>query len=151
MTRDQNVAIHSRRIPVLYSGFFSEQASDPVQTVPKSLLAPTPQRDYILEELILNAYLESKSKTIRNNTLRSESPVRNRNDAVGLFGSLLPHCHSFTFQQVREIKRTTMMLARLLFASLLVAGAQAKDPNKNLDNVSSKLMIHVSMQRVWWE
>jgi hypothetical protein len=43
------------------------------------------------------------------------------------------------------------MLARLLFASLLVAGAQAKDPNKNLDNVSSKLMIHVSMQRVWWE
>jgi hypothetical protein len=39
-----------------------------------------------------------------------------------------------------------MMLARLLFATLLVAVAQASSRD-NLDNVSSKLMVHVSLQK----
>jgi hypothetical protein len=37
-----------------------------------------------------------------------------------------------------------MMLARLLLASSLVAAAQASTRD-NLDNVSSKLMVHVSL------
>jgi hypothetical protein len=39
-----------------------------------------------------------------------------------------------------------MTLARLLFASSLVAVAQAGSRD-NLDNVSSKLMVHVSLQK----
>jgi hypothetical protein len=39
-----------------------------------------------------------------------------------------------------------MMLARLLFATSLVAVAQAGSRD-NLDNVSSKLMVHVSRQK----
>jgi hypothetical protein len=39
-----------------------------------------------------------------------------------------------------------MMLARLLLASSLVAAAQASTRD-NLDNVSSKLMVHVSLLR----
>lgn len=39
-----------------------------------------------------------------------------------------------------------MMLARLLFATSLAAVAQASS-RENLDNVSSKLMVHVSLQK----